>query len=118
MLAERRRLVICADRVSPPAYITQALGEKPAGPAKLERWERGVDVIERHRQEHGIKDREHALGAEPRSGFERAAWERTANRLSSLQRELGISQEIGHSRDLGIGRELAIGRNLDIGFGP
>ncbi len=118
LLAERRRLVICADLVSPPRYITQAIGERPSDPPKLERWETGVDLIERHRQAHGITDRERALGAEPRSGFERAAWEHTANQLASLQRQLQISHERGLSRDLGIGRELGIGRNLDIGFGP
>ncbi|MEK6251468.1 MAG: MobF family relaxase [Actinomycetota bacterium] len=111
-LADRRRLVITADRTVPPPYITATLGEKPADPASLARWEGGVDVIERHRQTHGIKDKGAALGAEPRSSFERAAWERTANQLASIQRQL----QIGHER--GLSRELGIGRDLGIGFGP
>jgi len=110
-LAARRRLVIAADRTAPPPYITNALGEKPADAKGLARWEDGVAVIERYRQTHGISDRRSALGPEPTSGFERAAWERTANDLASVQR--GIQR--GHER--GASRELEIGRELDIGFG-
>jgi hypothetical protein len=111
-LAERRRLVIAADRISPPPYITAALGEKPAEPELLAQWERGIELIERHRQAHRITDRQLALGAEPPSGIERARWERTANRLCGLQRALHIDSERG------LGRELGIGREIEIGFGP
>ena len=111
-LADRRRPAITADRLAPPPYITNSLGEKPADAKALARWEGGVEVIERHRQSQGITDRERALGAEPSSGFERAAWEHSANRLASHQRALGRSHERALSRELGIGREL------DIGFGP
>ena len=109
-LAERRRLVIAADRLAPPPYITAALGERPSDPARLAGWEHGVELIERHRQTHGIKDRALALGAEPASGFERAAWERSANQLASVQRQLQRGQERGFSRGLEIGREMGIGR--------
>jgi conjugative relaxase-like TrwC/TraI family protein len=111
-LAERRRLVIAADRLAPPPYIIASLGERPADPANLARWEQGIDVIERHRQAHGISDRRSALGAEPSSGFERAAWERSANDLASVQRGLQRGQERGLSRELGVEREV------DINFGP
>ena len=39
-----RRLVIAADRAAPPAYITNALGEKPTESESLRRWERGVEA--------------------------------------------------------------------------
>ncbi|MFN8160889.1 MAG: MobF family relaxase [Solirubrobacterales bacterium] len=102
LLAERRGLVIAADRARPPGYVTAALGERPADAAQLARWERGVELIERHRQTHGIRDRGSALGREPESGFKRAAWERSENRLAEVQRQLGRSREIGLERDLGI----------------
>ncbi len=111
-LADRRRLVIAADRTAPPPYITNALGEKPTEAKSLACWEGGVEVIERHRQTHGIKDRERALGSEPSSGFERAGWERSANRLSDHQRALRRGYERGLTRELGSERDLGIG------FGP
>jgi len=36
VLAERRALRITADRISPPAYITQALGERPRKQSTLQ----------------------------------------------------------------------------------
>jgi conjugative relaxase-like TrwC/TraI family protein len=106
-LAQRRQLVIAADRVSPPRYITQAIGERPTDPAKLVRWEHGVGVIERHRQVCGVADRVLALGTEPRGARERASWSRAADELHRVQRQLQISQERGFERDLSLGRELA-----------
>jgi hypothetical protein len=97
LLAERRGLVIAANRARPPDYVTQALGERPTDPARLARWERGVELIECHRQAHGIKDRRSALGREPESGFSRAAWERSENRLAEVRRQLGLGREIGRS---------------------
>ena len=111
-LADRRRLVIAADRAAPPPYITNSLGEKPTDPKSLACWEGGVEVIERHRQTHGVKDRERALGNEPSSGFERADWERSANQLADHQRAL----QRGYER--GLTRELGSERDLGIGFGP
>jgi AAA domain/TrwC relaxase len=103
LLAERRGLVIAADRARPPDYVTQALGERPTDSAQLARWARGVELIERHRQIYGVRGRGSALGREPESGFERAAWERSEKRLAEVQRQLGVSREIGLERDLGVG---------------
>ncbi len=102
ILAEHRRLVIAADRISAPAYITETLGEKPQEPRKLAAWERGVEQIERHRQAHGIADRSSTLGAQPPSGLKRAEWARQRDHLRSLQRQLGVSQELSLDRSVGI----------------
>ena len=102
-LAERRRLVLAAARVSPPAYVREALGPRPEEPGKRARWERGLEEIERYRQAHGVTSSREALGAEPRSGFERAAYERARNHLAEAQRELGhseLSHELAHSIEL------------------
>jgi hypothetical protein len=105
LLAERRGLVVAAHCTRPPDYVTQALGERPTDPAQLARWEQGVELVERHRQRHGIRDRESALGREPQSGFERAAWERAERRLAEAQRQLELGREVGleHSAALQLG---------------
>jgi conjugative relaxase-like TrwC/TraI family protein len=102
-LAERRRLAIAAARVSPSAYVREAIGPRPEQPRERARWERGLAEIERYRQAHGITDAREALGAEPGSGFEQAAYERARNRLAEVQRELGRSElthELAHSIEL------------------
>jgi conjugative relaxase-like TrwC/TraI family protein len=104
-LAERRRLAIAAARVSPPPYVREAIGPRPEQPPERARWERGLSAIERYRQAHGITDSQRALGAEPGSGFEQAAYERARNRLAEVQRELGRSElthELSHSIELAL----------------
>ncbi len=88
-LAERRRLTVAAARLCPPSYVREAIGERPEPPRARHRWETGLQEIERYRQAHGVSDPGRALGQEPRQGFERAAYQRTQNRIASLQRELG-----------------------------
>jgi hypothetical protein len=59
-------------------------------------------VIERHRQEHGIRDRQLALGRKPDQVLESAAWRQTAKELAPLQRELGVGRELGPERSVGM----------------
>ncbi len=104
-LAERRRLAIAAARVSPPTYVREAIGPRPEQPRGRAGWERGLTEIERYRQAHGITDSREALGAEPGSGFEQAAYERAHNRLAEVQRELGhteLTHELAHSIELAL----------------
>jgi hypothetical protein len=63
LLAERQRVALTAARISPPAYITHELGERPSDPTKREAWDRAVRGIGGYRQQHGIGDRDNALGA-------------------------------------------------------
>ncbi|MDP9270798.1 MAG: relaxase domain-containing protein [Chloroflexota bacterium] len=102
ILVEHRRRVITADRISPPAYITDALGERPQEPRDRAAWERGVEQIERHRQVHGIADRRSALGAVPSNGQKRAEWARQRVELHAVQRQLGVSHELSLDRSAGI----------------
>ena len=102
-LAERCRLALAAARICPPTYVREAIGPRPEKPRERARWERGLTEIERYRQAHGITDSKEALGAEPGSGFEQAAYERARNRLAECQRELGHSElthELTHSIEL------------------
>ena len=100
VLAERRRLAITAARISPPAYVTRALGERPAEPGPRAHWEAGLNAVERYRQEHGVRDREHALGRQPREATASLNWERTTREIERLAetirgRDLGRSMELG-----------------------
>ncbi|HEX2708438.1 MAG TPA: hypothetical protein VHM66_10580 [Solirubrobacterales bacterium] len=104
LLAARRELTLTAARIAPPEYIRAELGERPADPAKRHSWERGVDAIECHRQEHGISDRRHAFGAPSRDAHERAHQEETRLRLlRQVQRDLGREVASTRGRDMGRG---------------
>jgi hypothetical protein len=89
VLAKRRELAITAARIAPPTYITAELGERPSNPTKRMAWDRSVASIERYRQEHGVVDRNRALGAEPQQRVERARREAELRRLGQAQRQLG-----------------------------
>jgi ATP-dependent exoDNAse (exonuclease V) alpha subunit len=100
VLAERRRLAITAARISPPAYVTRALGDRPAEPGPCARWEAGLNAIERYRQEHGVRDREQALGRAPNDAVAGLDWTRTTREVARLAerirgRELGRAMELG-----------------------
>ncbi len=108
VLAGRRALALTAARLAPPDYITEELGERPTDPAKRRSWERGVELIEGYRQEHGVTDRDNALGTEPQDGFERAARERRENRLREIRLDMGHEHVHEHAIELEHG--LGIGR--------
>jgi hypothetical protein len=106
VLAERRQLAITAARISPPAYVTKELGERPSDPAKRKVWDRGVADIEGYRQRHGVKDPSRALGRQHQR--EREAQRTMQRRLNETQRVLGLGQHAARKRVLG--RGLGIGR--------
>jgi hypothetical protein len=106
VLAERRELAITAARIGPPAYIAKELGERPSDPTKRKVWDRGVSEIERYRQEHGVKDPNHALGRDSGRSAERAR-EQARQRLRQSQRELRRIKEAARVRDMG--RSMGIG---------
>jgi conjugative relaxase-like TrwC/TraI family protein len=112
VLAQRRELAVTAARVSPPNYIAKELGERPTEPEQRWDWDRGVEQIERYRQEHGIKDTEHAFGKEPKDQTQRLEREIAQERLQDTQRELGLGRGAEHSHDLG--QEL--GGGMEIGM--
>ncbi|HKI86367.1 MAG TPA: hypothetical protein VKA53_06455, partial [Thermoanaerobaculia bacterium] len=107
VLAERRELAITAAKLSPPDYITKELGERPRDPEGRRAWDRGVAGIEGYRQEHGIKDRDTALGKEPTDSFERASWTAQRSRLAEQQRTLQLQQS--PSASLELDNDMSIG---------
>ena len=110
LIAERLdqllRREVAAERLQPSAFLREALGERPTDPRLVEAWNQGAQEIHAYRQEHGIRDMLRALGREPDAGFEAAAWQRSAERLAELQRQLGVSRELGRTLERGIGIEL------------
>ncbi len=103
LLAERERLAFAAVRLSPPDCIVNEPGERPADPSRCQAWDRAVRGIEGYRQQHGIEDRDNALGAEPKPGAERACWQRCQHELRPAQRVLGLDQARTPTLHLGIG---------------
>ena len=107
VLAQRRQLAITAARVAAPPYISKELGERPSDPAKRKAWDRGVEGIERYRQEHGVKDLGRPFGREAQGGAERARQVAARRRLNETQRVLGLGQHAARSRDLGRGMGIS-----------
>jgi conjugative relaxase-like TrwC/TraI family protein len=103
LLSGRRQVAFAAARVSPSSYALEALGGRPSDPAKREAWDRGLRAIEGYRLEHGVVDRDSALGAKWRDSAEWLARRQVERTIAEAQRSLGRGQEVGRSVDLGIG---------------
>ena len=103
VLAERRQAAITAAILSPPAYVTCELGERPSDPERRASWDKGVSEIEGYRQSHGVKDPEHALGHEHDASRELAR-QRLQQRQMELQRVQArdTGREAGHSMEIGL----------------
>jgi hypothetical protein len=116
--------------VSPPVYLTMALGPRPEG---SERWRQGAAAIEGYRERHGVTDPQRALGHEPQERLhlgERRSVEREVAavraELSYIARaherwhtarpepghERGPRHHLGHGIEHGLdhGRSLGMGR--------
>jgi conjugative relaxase-like TrwC/TraI family protein len=107
VLAERRELAITAARISPPAYITKELGERPAEPNKRWHWDSGVADIEHYRQRYGVRDRSKAFGRESKRSAEHARQEQARRQLMATQRVLGLGQYKAKTRALRRGLGLS-----------
>ncbi len=106
---ERSRQVLLAARISPPAYITAELGERPTDHRKRSAWDRGVQEVEDYRREHGVTDPDRALGEKPGRDHE-AQWEHglAERSLHEAQHQFGRDHGIERSHDLGHGFDLGL----------
>jgi Ti-type conjugative transfer relaxase TraA len=59
-----------------PKYLESAVGAVPERPSERNEWRQSVLAIEDYRDKHGIKDRNRALGGEPRNTDQRHEKER------------------------------------------
>jgi conjugative relaxase-like TrwC/TraI family protein len=109
LLERRERSAMAAVQLSPPNYLTGELGERPSDPRKRVAWDKAARQVERYRAQHGLGDRDTALGSRP-EGAQRATWDRQRRQLDAAQKALGrqrersLHQERSHRIDLGIGR--------------
>jgi hypothetical protein len=104
LLAERERAALAAVRISPPDYIVRELGERPVEASRRATWDAAVRGIEGYRQQHGIRDRDTAIGAEPSDRTARRARERAAESIKRAQRRLELErvQRIERTRSMEI----------------
>jgi conjugative relaxase-like TrwC/TraI family protein len=106
LIEERIKARVAVMRLDPPPYIVAELGERPSEPAERRAWDQGAAVIERYRQEHGIQDRDTALGRRPERGLDGAEQDAVRRRLIQQQRLLGQAQD--RVRTTQVEREMSI----------
>jgi hypothetical protein len=92
LAGERLKARLEAIRLNTPDYITKELGQRPSDPSKRQHWDKAVRGIEGYRQEHGIRDKDSALGAKPRDRSAELAQRQARHSLQRSQRSLQIQQ--------------------------
>jgi hypothetical protein len=92
LLDRRRDLALAAARVSPPEHIVAELEERPDQGRERVAWDGAVREIEGYRQRNGLRDRDTALGPEPREPASRMEHRRAREAIRRAQRELGIER--------------------------
>jgi conjugative relaxase-like TrwC/TraI family protein len=112
VLAERAEPAVLAARLAPPSYVVKELGERPRDPEKAKAWDRGVRDIESYRSEHGIKDKDNALGHWREGGQDRSAHDRAQDRVREAQRRLERQQQLDRSMQ----RSQEMSHGFDIGI--
>jgi hypothetical protein len=104
-LAIRNKVLLRDRENSLPKYLENTVGPVPERPSERAEWRQAVLAIEDYRGQYGIKDRNRALGGEPRNAdqrWDREQAERTIEEAND--RRLGRSQD----RDDGLERSLEL----------
>jgi conjugative relaxase-like TrwC/TraI family protein len=105
-ISERTGARMTAVRRDPPDYITAELGERPSDPARRATWDSAARGIEAWRMEHGIRDRDTALGPEPERGSDRRSRQWAEQDIRRARRDLGLEQVRARERAIEMGLEL------------
>ena len=104
-LAHRSRALLRDRENSLPKYLESAVGPVPERPSEKYEWRQTVLTIEDYREKYGIKDRNRALGGEPRSAEQLQEKER-------IERDIDDRRERRHGRsrddDFGMERSLEL----------
>lgn len=100
-LSRREAAVMRGVEVDVPRYIENELGPRPESRQTRNAWRQGVLVIERYRDEHGIKDPKRALGKEKDDDSlsrviaeEKIRDAKEAQRGRSADRDFGIERRL------------------------
>jgi hypothetical protein len=101
-LAYRSRALLRERENDLPKYLECSLGQPPDRPSERAEWRESVLAIEDYRESYGIKDRNHALGGEPRNAEQRLDRERVERTIEEAN-----NNRLGRSRESEVGLELS-----------
>jgi conjugative relaxase-like TrwC/TraI family protein len=108
LVEERMKARLAAMRLDPPPYVLAELGRRPEDPGERRAWDRGVVQIEGWRAEHGIRDRDNALGAPTGSEHEDR---RLRDQRRILERQQRLLREVAERvREIEVDRGFSIER--------
>ncbi len=99
-LERRIDLAVRAAIAQPPAYLVSELGPIPDRPSYRSEWHRAARAIETYRQRYGVRERESALGQQPRQDLRRrAAWREAQHEIERTQQQL--AQDVDRAHETG-----------------
>jgi conjugative relaxase-like TrwC/TraI family protein len=98
LISERVGARLAAVRIDPPDYIARELGDRPIDPTKRWTWDQAVSGIEVYRQQHGIRDRDTALGEPPKDSA-KLEHRQATKALERAQRQLGLERAQARVRE-------------------
>ena len=82
------------------------LGPLPTDGEPVGAWIDGATLIETYRLEHGITDKRHALGREPRDPTERWTWWEAAWEVEAIMASPQVTEAASLERDTSIEIDL------------
>ncbi|MGH3026467.1 MAG: hypothetical protein ACRDLR_08485, partial [Gaiellaceae bacterium] len=85
-----------------PAWLTNALGERPNRARDRATWDSAARTLANFRLEHDVADAQAPLGAGPSDPGERRGWDQANAALERAQRQLGLEQQ-DRAHELGLG---------------
>ncbi|HET7121394.1 MAG TPA: MobF family relaxase [Solirubrobacterales bacterium] len=106
ILARREAAARTAARALTPDYITNELGRRPSDGSRQAAWDRAVREIERYRTRNAVRDRDDALGPEPKNRAAQAERRRAAEAIRRAQRLLRLEQTRKMERTIELGRGI------------
>ncbi|MHB8695908.1 MAG: ATP-dependent DNA helicase, partial [Solirubrobacteraceae bacterium] len=100
-----RDVLVLRDVEREPGWLTDPLGQRPAGLRERETWDRAARAVASFRLDHDVIDENAPLGPEPPGGGDdQRDWAQATAALERAQRQLGREpQERGRGVNLGIG---------------
>ena len=104
-LAHRNKALLRDRENNLPKYLESTVGAIPERPSERKEWRQTVLTIEDYREKYGVKDRNRALGGEPRNAEQRHEKERIESDIVDRN-----DRRQGRSRD----DDLGIERNMEL----
>jgi conjugative relaxase-like TrwC/TraI family protein len=99
LISERVAARVTAVRIDPPDYLIRELGERTDDPARRWTWDQAVAGVEAYREQHGVRDRDTALGASPSDSSAEGEHRQATKAVERAQRQLGLEREQARVRE-------------------